>query len=158
MGVVGCWVELGCKFQIRGSSALFDACASVFVFEGEKEAPTKVHHHKDRNRGTCVESFGIDSQDVSQEHDAKWGLRVLHLNAEQMQDENKHDAIMRQLRARVLEVVSRSPGISGRRIRAECGGKGIYVDAVLEEFEQNGRLLAEDGPKRARLYRVRGDA
>jgi hypothetical protein len=30
----------GAKMSIRGSSGLFDACASVFVFEGKKGAPT----------------------------------------------------------------------------------------------------------------------
>ncbi len=75
----------GAKFAIRGSSALFDASASVFVFEGVKGAPTKVHHEKDRIRGDCRPSFGLGIEDVrASSGDPRWGLRVVHQEAEQL--------------------------------------------------------------------------
>lgn len=69
---------------IRGSSALFDACQSVYVFEGEKDTPTRVHHQKDRVRGVTLSEFGLTSEDVSDGQDPRWGLVVRHLEAEQM--------------------------------------------------------------------------
>ena len=74
----------GATFAIRGSSALFDACQSVYVFEGAKDTPTTVHHQKDRMRGVTCEDFGLTSEDVSKGADPRWGLRVVHLEAQQM--------------------------------------------------------------------------
>jgi hypothetical protein len=75
----------GAKFAIRGSSALFDACASVFIFEGVKGEPTKVHHEKDRIRGDCVPTFGLRTEDITGPGgDPRWGLRVRHLEGEEM--------------------------------------------------------------------------
>lgn len=69
---------------IRGSSALFDACQSVFVFEGEKDSPTKVHHQKDRVRGVTLPEFGLMSDDVAGAHGLRDGLAVRHLETEQL--------------------------------------------------------------------------
>jgi RecA-family ATPase len=69
---------------IRGSSALFDACQSVYVFEGEKDTATTVHHQKDRIRGATCPEFGITSEDVPGPTGARWGLRVVHMEGEQM--------------------------------------------------------------------------
>lgn len=37
--------SLGARDAIRGSSALYDACASVFVLEGEPDQPDRTMHH-----------------------------------------------------------------------------------------------------------------
>lgn len=70
---------------IRGSSALFDACQSVFVFEGEKDTATTVHHQKDRVLGSTCPEFGLTSEDVELGGDPRAGLRVVHLERAQMQ-------------------------------------------------------------------------
>ena len=69
---------------IRGSSALFDACQSVYVFEGEKDTPTTVHHQKDRVMGSTVPQFGLTSEDVAGPTGGRWGLAVRHLESEQI--------------------------------------------------------------------------
>jgi hypothetical protein len=72
---------------IRGSSALFDACQSVYVFEGEKDTPTRVHHQKDRVRGITLDEFGLNSVDtIGPAGEARWGLVVNHLDLVQMTD------------------------------------------------------------------------
>lgn len=75
----------GMTHAIRGSSSLFDACQSVYVFEGEKDSPTRVHHQKDRIRGMTLDEFGLTSEDVRGPNgEARWGLIVRHLEGEQL--------------------------------------------------------------------------
>jgi hypothetical protein len=74
----------GAKYALRGSSALFDACASLFIFQGVKGAPTRVTHEKCRNRGTVVGDFGLRIEDVEVEGEPRGGLRVVHLEPEQL--------------------------------------------------------------------------
>jgi hypothetical protein len=116
----------GAKFAIRGSSALFDASASVFVFEGVKGEPTKVHHEKDRIRGDCRPSFGLAIEDVGRHDNPRWGLRVLHNEPEQLA---VHEAsVHRAPSERRLEkirafLVNRSP-FKGSRV-ALCEAVGM---------------------------------
>lgn len=63
--------------SLRGSSAIYDACASVLVFTGEKNMPSKVQHEKARNRGICADDFSIAIQDVKVGADERGGLRVV---------------------------------------------------------------------------------
>jgi AAA domain len=74
----------GARYAMRGSSALYDAMASVFVFEGSKTGPTRVLHEKCRNVGTTVEDFGLAVEDVEIDGDPRAGLRVVHLEPEQL--------------------------------------------------------------------------
>jgi hypothetical protein len=71
---------------IRGSSALFDACQSVYVFEGAKDTPTRVHHEKDRVRGTTLAEFGLTTDDVAGASGPRHGLAVRHLEVEQLDE------------------------------------------------------------------------
>ncbi len=62
--------------SLRGSSSIYDACASVLVFTGEKNKPSRVQHEKARNRGICADDFSISIEDVQVGRDARAGLRV----------------------------------------------------------------------------------
>jgi hypothetical protein len=106
----------GATHAIRGSSALFDACQSVYVFEGEKDTPTTVHHQKDRVRGATLDSFGLVSEDVAGASGPRDGLVVRHLEAEQM-------------------AVAASARMQQREDRA-----------VMKVAEQIARVISEKGP------------
>lgn len=56
----------GAKTSVRGSGALFDACASVLVFEGVKDGPTLVSHEKSRVSGLLCDDFELRVEDVEQ--------------------------------------------------------------------------------------------
>jgi hypothetical protein len=73
----------GARYRIRGSSALYDAAGSVFVFGAEKGQPTRVEHEKCRNRGILVDDFGLRIEDVDR-GEGPTGLRVVHLEAQQL--------------------------------------------------------------------------
>lgn len=68
------------KYSLRGSSAIFDAAQTVFVFSGEKNKPTRVAHEKCRMTGTMMKSFGLSFDDTDQSQ----GIRVTHLEPEQL--------------------------------------------------------------------------
>ncbi|MFO0679990.1 MAG: AAA family ATPase [Polyangiaceae bacterium] len=74
----------GARYKIRGSSAIYDACSSVFVLSGEKGQPTRVFHEKCRNRGVTMDDFGLRVEDVTLDGDPRGGLRVVHLEAQQL--------------------------------------------------------------------------
>lgn len=74
----------GARYAMRGSSALYDAMASVFFFAGTKGEPTRVAHEKCRNRGIMVDDFGLQVEDVEVDGDRRAGLRVVHMEPEQL--------------------------------------------------------------------------
>jgi hypothetical protein len=74
----------GAKTAIRGSSAIYDACASVFVLTADKGDPTRVSHEKDRFCGVLIQDFGVRFEDVELGDDPRAGFRVVHLDREQL--------------------------------------------------------------------------
>jgi len=140
----------GRKFSIRGSSALFDAVASAFIFEAERGEPTIVTHEKCRNTGTEAAPFILTIEDVpapihvprpppsgDPAVDAaraaallRWGLRIRHSDAETAAEELRTSAEAEQalaLAKRVSEVrnaVSAHPGCSTAELRTHLQSAG----------------------------------
>lgn len=137
----------GATFAIRGSSALFDACQSVYVFEGAKDTPTTVHHQKDRIRGVTVEEFGLTSEDLERDGDKRWGLAVVHQEAAQMaQDGRRKEAARRDVAvddmvARIAAVVG--SGFAGRRIdvRALVHGRTDVFDTAWAKLVASNSIV-----------------
>lgn len=133
---------------IRGSSALFDACQSVYVFEGEKDTPTRVHHQKDRVRGVTLEEFGLTSEDVAGATSPRDGLIVRHLEAEQLDAAASHKADQREdkavtdVAAKILSTVG-ADGFCGSRIgiRAIVRGNTRTFDAAFGKLLNEGFLI-----------------
>lgn len=140
---------------IRGSSALFDACQSVYVFEGEKDTPTKVHHQKDRVRGSTVEEFGLTSVDLpgGDPVDSRWGLVVRHLEGEQVKRplDEKFEALRQA--ALMLVRTSRKELRSATAIadRIEGGSKPRRLAAIAELVAERLLVIGPDG-----RYRIGG--
>ncbi|MFO0665073.1 MAG: AAA family ATPase [Polyangiaceae bacterium] len=93
----------GARYKIRGSGAIFDACGSVFVFSAEKGAATRVSHEKCRNKGILGDDFGLRIEDVEVNGDPRGGLRLTHLEAEQLAADapaqNQHAGAMERISA-----------------------------------------------------------
>jgi hypothetical protein len=77
----------------RGSSAIFDECQSVFVATAEKGEATHVSHEKDRELGATVPDFYVRIVDVPSTDDPKAGLRVMHLDLEQVEADADHPRV-----------------------------------------------------------------
>ena len=74
------------KFMLRGSSAIFDAAATVFLhYSSSKGDPVTVAHHKCRVTGVPLENFALRAEDVQIGDDPRGGLRIVHLENEQLQ-------------------------------------------------------------------------
>ncbi len=138
---------------IRGSSALFDACQSVFVFEGEKGSPTKVHHQKDRVRGACLDDFGLDAEDVADGPDPRWGLRVLHLDAAQMVADDPLAGLKKTVVMAVRK--ARSPVVSATEIFEIVGGRKAAVLRAVRELLRDG-TLSQPGGEETQILAPRG--
>jgi hypothetical protein len=148
----------GTKFSIRGSSALFDAAGSVFVFSGSKGEPTQVQHVKEPLTGRPLDEFHLDTADVDGPNgERRWGLRVVHLDPEQLRKPGRRasravDKIAVAEKA-VLDALQLKPGASKRMLRELVDGvRASTVDAALEQLIAVGRVR-DDGDKRGgRFY------
>ncbi len=136
---------------IRGSSALFDACQSVYVFEGEKDTPTRVHHQKDRVRGLTLDEFGLTSEDVTGPNgESRWGLLVRHLDGAQMAgaQSSREEGRISQVLAKALVQIERlfADGTAGLlvmtrgEIRSASHMNGAAFDLAWAELRKRGRL------------------
>ena len=61
----------------RGSSAIFDASASVLLLGGRRPDPVCVTHDKARNRGILQEEFFVNIEDVAVNGRLRAGIQVL---------------------------------------------------------------------------------
>jgi len=151
---------------IRGSSALFDACQSVFVFVGAKNTPTTVHHQKDRIMGSTVDDFGLDSIDTAVDGVPKAGLEIVHLDVAQMQrrEEASQAAVERAETTQVAEAIAatlaRYAGVfrgSRSQLREACGlrVRTQRFSAILRDLIQQGAVV-EAGTYHAPEFHVGG--
>lgn len=142
---------------IRGSGAIFDAPQTVFVFEGNKDAPTVVHHQKDRITGSELPDFGLESLDVEINGVPRAGLGIVHLEPEQVesfkvaQREAKQriaeaekearqrvaeDARAAKERAKSVEVAQVIREVIARHAGRFCGG----IEVLLVACRETGKL------------------
>jgi RecA-family ATPase len=146
----------GAKMTIRGSSAIFDACASVFVLDAEKGEPTRVHHEKDRITGTTVADFGLSVEDVAIDGDPRGGLRIVHLEAEQLAPVRDDAGASRFCKAieTARKCIAENPGIAGAEaVREHVGARAGIVRAAVKQLLADGDVVARKGNRNGlRLY------
>lgn len=115
----------GARTTIRGSSAIYDACATVFVLTADKGEPTRVSHEKDRFCGILGPDFGLRFEDVENGDNPRAGFRVVHLDREQL------DARPTGATAATLEKhADRIAAWLAARGGAFAGNKGALCDAI----------------------------
>lgn len=133
----------GAKAQLRGSSAIFDACASVFVMRGEKGKPTRVEHEKDRITGVCKDDFFVRIEDVAYEGDPRWGLYVRHLDSEQLEKKAPPTLKYETMKLAIWEAIKASPGLQSKNAvcaRVELGSRQNRLLA-LDELVEEGKVV-----------------
>jgi len=132
----------GAKMAVRGSSAIYDACASVFLVSAKKNEPTRVQHEKDRIRGSLITDFGLKFENVSIGHDPRAGLRVVHLEPEQLTVSSVDRE--QQLEKRVLDVMRRGSVRSLRQVFAQVGGNKRAVFRLVKDLIEEGTVSKVD--------------
>jgi RecA-family ATPase len=84
------------KMAPRGSSAIFDACGSVYALDAEKGEPSIVTHTKCRHTGTEIDTFGFKVEDVRIGDDPRGGVVLKRLGPEQLalhrEEKKAHEA------------------------------------------------------------------
>lgn len=138
----------GARNAIRGSSAIFDACGAVYAFTGEKGQPARVHHEKERTKGVLLDDFGLRIEDVEVDGVRDAGLRVVHLEPEQLDAADVGDPKLAQNIERLRAFFLQTPVHHGNRkaLRSVVGMKADAFSAALSVLESKGEVVAEDGP------------
>jgi hypothetical protein len=136
------------RHAIRGSSAIFDACGAVFAFSGEKGKPARVHHEKERQRGVLLDDFGLAIEDVEVDgvHDA--GLRVRHLEPEELDAQEMNDPKLTRNVERLRIHFVANPVHHGNRaaLREIVRMKGDAFSAAFSVLLSKGEVVDEPGP------------
>lgn len=154
---------------IRGSSALFDGCGSIFVFAGEKNKPTVVNHEKARITGRTAEDFALEVTDVTLPVEAipeaaiavtvgdglsnesgslRFGLRV----AVTTEERREQEVGARDLERRAVELVEQAPGIVAGRLHEQLKARKAACVSTLAVLVEEGKLRVERGPQGSRRY------
>lgn len=149
----------GARYALRGSSALYDAMASLFVFSAEKGEPTRVEHEKCRNRGILVDDFGLDVEDVAIDGDPRAGLRLVHLEPEQLAARGTVDqSPTRNLDRIRAYLASNGPHMGNRdALRERIGMGAVPFRNALSVLESTGDVIVQRD-KVGMSIRVQGGA
>lgn len=133
----------GAAQSVRGSSAIFDACQSVCVFDGKRGGPSTVSLEKARITGSAHEDISLVFEDMAGptpeadgRDDPKWGLRV------RMQKPEVSSGLA-EVREAILETVRAKPGLSKRAVVSETSGRAPVLWDVLEDLIEDGQLLTK---------------
>jgi AAA domain len=129
------------SMHVRGSSALFDACSSVFLLGAKnKRAPSvagqarlSFTHHKARASGILQSPFSILLQD-----NAERDTTSVLFEEQGEDDESPTDE---ELEAKILQAVREQPEALGRGgIRDAVSANREVVNVIIERLESDGRL------------------
>jgi hypothetical protein len=134
------------RYAIRGSGSLYDACASVFIFSGEKGEPTRVSHEKCRNVGTLHDDFFIESRDVEIGGNPRAGLAIEFLTFSEVASRSVTPdpaSSYEQAKAKIFEAVAKEGGVfRGTResLQAALGLGSRTFRPALAACESEGRI------------------
>ena len=146
------------KEMSRGSSAIIDEFQSMLVMSKKKgDAVALVTHEKDRELGHEAEDFGLRIDDVpggQNGEDPKWGLRVVHVDREQMKSKaDTGDADFARTMDRVTKCVGDNPGIAGADATAErMKLRRSLVGAVIKQLISDEVVVQLRGRRGVKLY------
>lgn len=151
------------KNLVRGSGALFGACSVVWVLFGARGKPVQWSCIKERHEGSEPDDFWVQFRNEASGTDPRAGVRVVHLDKEQVTRSNDSDASQRRVREwaqfveRVLELVKVNPGSSGNKLY-ELAPKATRqkFQAALRELSDTGRAVfdAPENNSQVQLWRA----
>jgi hypothetical protein len=146
------------KETARGSSGILDELQSMLVMTKAKGDPwALVTHEKDRELGMTVSDFGLRILDIPSEGDPKWGLRVEHVDRDQMKDGGESaSAAFAKVKEKVLHCIRDNPGVAGTEaVRELVGGSMNAIRAAVATLIADGVVVERTVPgkgKGRRLY------
>lgn len=155
---------------LRGSSAIFDGCGSVFTLSGEKtedggSRPKRVCQAKSAAEadGGAVEPFYLAIEDVEADGDPRAGVRVVHKTAEQVKPPAPPGAELeddcRRAHAYILQETVAGRAVAGKAAVAS-GAKmaprkaGPAVDTLVLRGKVEDRAEKINGKLAPRLWAI----
>lgn len=149
----------GGRFAIRGSSAIYDACDSVYLFSSAKGEPVSVEHAKARTKGDSVPDFALAISDVAIGDDPRGGLKVqvhgreLVQQQRQKRQESDRAAQSRFDSHRIRMAVTGRPGLTTAELRGITRLSGDRVAAGLLLLSELVEAREEANPRGAPFKR-----
>lgn len=128
----------GAKMAIRGSGAIFDACASVVILEAEKGKPTKVTHEKARTSGVTSDDFLIKVEDQEVDGNPRGGLVVL---AESCPMAGSASGAFDALKKRVLAELASGAAASKSALAMRVTGNVQSKFAAIAQLIEDGKIV-----------------
>lgn len=142
----------GTKMSIRGSGAIFDGCASVLVFDGEKDQPKVVSHEKERNSGVTLDDFEL----VIADDPKSGGLTVRAKDVVRTTPQQRAAVETNADVEKIRRYLATHPFFTNReQIRAAMGVSAQRASAAIGEMLTSGELV-NDGGKNAPHYHLSG--
>lgn len=152
----------GAKMSMRGSSGLFDAAASVLVFEsGKKGGPSIVKHEKARISGKLADDFGLEIRDVLDGQGRFDGVEVVTKAAPSAGAGGVDRAAEgAKIQSGILEALANGP-LGANQLETACREGGLEFRA--SDFRRNrdamvegGAVAVASGPRRGTIYSLPG--
>lgn len=130
----------GAKMAVRGSGAIFDACASVVILEAEKGKPTRVIHEKARTSGITSDDFLMRVEDQEVDGNPRGGLVVL---AESTPMAGTAAGSFEALKKRALEALAKGPKASKTALAACFTGNVQQKYAAIDQLVMEGSVVID---------------
>ena len=141
---------------LRGSSAIFDACGSVFLLTAPKVAgdPRDVRQVKPsaEAEGGEIESFRLAVEDVAIGANPTAGVRVMHRPAVDDDHQASADAAYERDAAKVLATLRKNAGATQSVLVAKLGMRKARAIQMLEALEADGRVSTLAGSRGSKTY------
>ncbi len=152
---------------IRGSSGIFDAVDSAYLFSAEKGEPVQVEHVKARSHGELVEDFALVISDEELDGKPRGGLSIRVHGAELLEERREARATAwRQERLErdkdiLRRVLRENPGLGARELRAAAklggiGGRERLDNALFALGEEVEVRRVEGSTKPSNGHYLRG--
>lgn len=124
----------------RGSSAIFDACGSVFSMVGEQGTDKKVMHTKPsaESTGGALPPFFLGIEDVSGPNSLYEGIRVVYKKAADKPDKQAQKET--DLEEGMYQAIVNNPGLSKRKLTDVVNHDTGLVGRLVDSLETQGRI------------------
>jgi len=135
--------------DVHGSTAKTEIPQSLFNFAGEEgKSQAQVTHKKERATGRTVSPFGLRFEDIEQDGDPRWGLRVAYVDrGETAAGAGNAKAVraFEETKERIVALVREDRTLeSANAICARVTGTRTIVLQALKELVREGRLATPD--------------
>jgi hypothetical protein len=142
--------------DLHGSTAKTETAQSHFAFTGEEgESEAQVRHVKERVTGKTISPFALRFEDIEEDGDPRWGLRVVYVDRAETAagaGKAKLDASVNLVRA----CIGDNPGIAGAEAVREVVGLGMgTIRAAINTLVADCQVVRRKAPGKGngqRLY------